>query len=51
NHLKLCQGRSSLDIRKSFFTEGVVKHQNRLPREVVESLSLEMCRSRVDVVL
>ena len=49
--LKLCQGRIRLDIRRNFFSKGLVMRWHRLCREVVESLSLDVFMKQVDVAL
>ena len=51
NGLNLRWERFRLDIRRKFFTQGVVTHWNRLPKEVVDAPSLEAFKARLDVAL
>ena len=51
NGLMLHKGRFSLNIRKKYLSFRMVRCENRLPGEVVASLSLEMFKKCLDVIL
>ena len=46
NGFKLKEGRFRLDIRKKYFTIRLMRHRSRLPREVVDTPSLDISRDR-----
>ena len=51
NGLKLVNRRFCTNMQKNFFTLRVTEHCNRLPREAVNSLPMEIFKSYLDAYL
>ena len=51
NIFKLRHGRFRLGIRRKCFTQRVMMHLSRLPRDDVDTLSLDALMARLDVAL
>jgi len=51
NRHKLKHRKFLVNMRKNFFPLRVTEHWNRLPREVMESPSLEIFKTLLDTVL
>jgi len=51
NGFKLKEGRFLLDITKKFFTMRLMRHWNKLSREVVDTPSLEVFKATLDGAL
>jgi len=48
---KLKEGKFRLEVRRKFSTQRVVRHWNRLPRELVYALFVEVFKTRLDEAL
>lgn len=48
--VKLKGNRFRLDIRKNSFTMGMIKHKNRLPREVMDAISMGTLKVKITML-
>lgn len=51
NGFKLKVERFRLDVRKEYFSQRVMKHRHRLPKEVADAPSLEAIKASLDGLL